>query len=192
MGAGELGHDEPATALGADQPAENRIGHPGHGCKHGGGRNADRSYGELQGKHLIYFIAAQGLVRHSTLRFRKQYYRLISIPGAPCENRYMKAILICPAEKLRKQFEAAIGALKGVALCKVLTEFPPEDVLRRIVRARAPQVIFIGVEQSEGCETTNNQLETESPWIQRIGLHDSKDPATFRLALRLRMHEALW
>ncbi len=103
----------------------------------------------------------------------------------------MKAILICPAEKLRKQFEAAIGALKAVALIKVLTEFPPEDVLRRIIRARAPQVVFIGLDDSHGCENTNNQLETESPWIQRIGLHESKDPSTFRLALRLRMHEAL-
>src|SRR5579872_7392665 len=103
----------------------------------------------------------------------------------------MKAILICPAEKLRKQFEAAIGALKGVALIKVLTDYPPEDVLRRIVRARAPQVVFIGLDQSQGCESTNTQLETECPWIQRIGLHDSKDPSTFRLALRLRMHEAL-
>ncbi len=100
-------------------------------------------------------------------------------------------MLICPADKLRKQFEAAIGALKGVVLIKVLTEFPPEDVLRRIVRARAPQVVFIGLEPSQGCEDTNNQLETESPWIQRIGLHESKDPSTFRLALRLRMHEAL-
>ena len=103
----------------------------------------------------------------------------------------MKAILICPAEKLRKQFESAIGALKGLVLSKVLTEFPPEDVLRRTIRARAPQVVFIALEQSEACEAANSQLESESPWIQRIGLHDSKDPDTFRLALRLRMHEAL-
>jgi pilus assembly protein CpaE len=111
--------------------------------------------------------------------------------SGPCENRYMKAILICPAEKLRKQFEVAIGALKGLALLKVLPEFPPQDVLRRIVRARAPQVVFIGLEESEACENANTQIETESPWIQRIGLHESKEPLTFRLALRLRMHEAL-
>jgi pilus assembly protein CpaE len=103
----------------------------------------------------------------------------------------MKAILICPAENLRKQFEVAIGAVKGLVLSKILTDFPPEEVLRRIVRARAPQVVFIGLEQSGGCENANTQLETESPWIQRIGLHESKDPSTFRLALRLRMHEAL-
>jgi Mrp family chromosome partitioning ATPase len=103
----------------------------------------------------------------------------------------MRAILICPAENLRKQFEVAIGAVRGVALSKVLPDFPLEEVLRAIVRAREPQVIFIGLEESEACERVNAQLETEFSWIQRIGLHESKEPSTFRLALRLRMHEAL-
>ena len=40
MRAGELRHDETASALIADQPAKNRIGDTGHRRQHCGGRNA--------------------------------------------------------------------------------------------------------------------------------------------------------
>ena len=41
MGTGELGHDQSAAALVADQAAEDRVGDSGHGRQHGRGRDAD-------------------------------------------------------------------------------------------------------------------------------------------------------
>lgn len=102
----------------------------------------------------------------------------------------MRAILICPHEKLRMQFEVALAEHRGLSLSKVLAEYPPSDVLRRVARAWAPQIVFIGLQESDACEEVSRQFEVEFPWIQRIGLHLSQDPSTFKLALRLRMHEA--
>lgn len=102
----------------------------------------------------------------------------------------MRAILICPHERLRMQFESVAAEVRGLTLVKVLTEYPAGDVLRRVARAWAPQVVFIGLQESDACEEVSRQLETEFPWIQRMGLHRSQDPSTFKLALRLRMHEA--
>src|SRR6185312_1616507 len=39
IGGSELGHDEPASAKISDEPAENRVGNPGHGSENGGGSN---------------------------------------------------------------------------------------------------------------------------------------------------------
>ena len=47
MGAGELGHDEPAAALGADQAAKDRVGDAGHGREHGRRRDGDTSDAEV-------------------------------------------------------------------------------------------------------------------------------------------------
>lgn len=103
----------------------------------------------------------------------------------------MRTILICPHEKLKKKFEAAVAEHRGVVLSKALSEYPNSDVLRRLVRAWAPEVIFIDLEDAGPAEVVNRQLEGEFPGIQRIGVHSSQDPSTFRVALRLHMHEVL-
>lgn len=76
-------------------------------------------------------------------------------------------------------------------LVKVLSDYPTSEVLRRLVRAWAPEVIFIDLEEAGPAEVVNRQLENEFPGIQRIGVHSLQDPSTFRLALRLHMHEVL-
>jgi hypothetical protein len=41
VGRGELGHDQPASTEVFDEAAENGVGHAGHGCEDGCGRDAD-------------------------------------------------------------------------------------------------------------------------------------------------------
>ena len=53
--AGELGHDEPASALGADQAAENRVGHADHGRKHGRRLDVGASDLEAAREHYNHF-----------------------------------------------------------------------------------------------------------------------------------------
>jgi pilus assembly protein CpaE len=89
------------------------------------------------------------------------------------------------------KFETAIADHRGLVLAKVLTEFPSKEGLSRVIRAWAPQVVFIALEGLQALEDVNRQLETDFPWIQRIGLHLWEDPSTLRLALRLHMQEAM-
>jgi pilus assembly protein CpaE len=103
----------------------------------------------------------------------------------------MRAILISPDQELRMKFESAIADHRGVVLAQVLTEFPSSENLSRAIRAWAPQVVFIALEGLQKLEDVNRQLETDFPWIQRIGLHLWDDPSTLRLALRLHMQEAM-
>ena len=51
VGAGELRHDEPAAALGADQAAEDGVSDAGHGRQDRGGTDFDRADFEGLGEH---------------------------------------------------------------------------------------------------------------------------------------------
>jgi pilus assembly protein CpaE len=103
----------------------------------------------------------------------------------------MRAFLICPDEKLRTQFEAALSSYPNLTLSKILTEYPPAETLARLVRAWVPEVIFLSVEDVGKAEAVNRQLDADFPAVQRVAIHSSQEPAVFRFALRLRMQELL-
>jgi pilus assembly protein CpaE len=104
----------------------------------------------------------------------------------------MRAILICPDETLRKQFEEAIAPYKrALVMSKVLNHYPAPEVFARLIRAWVPEVIFLSVEDLGKSEALNRQLDADFPAVQRIAIHSSQEPEVFRFALRSRMHELL-
>ncbi len=103
----------------------------------------------------------------------------------------MRAILICPSEALRKQFEEAAAPHTNLVFSKVLAEYPAADAIVRQVRAWVPEVIFLSMEDRRIAEALNNRLDADFPTIPRIAIHSSQEPSAFHFALRLRMQELL-
>jgi MinD-like ATPase involved in chromosome partitioning or flagellar assembly len=103
----------------------------------------------------------------------------------------MRAILICPDETLRTQFEEATASHPSLVFSKVLAAYPTKEALTRLVRACVPEVIFLSLADAAVAETVNQNLESEFPTIQRIAIHSVQEPSIFRLALRLHMNELL-
>jgi pilus assembly protein CpaE len=103
----------------------------------------------------------------------------------------MRAFLISPVETQRNQFEAVVSPHRNLTLIKVLDHYPLQDTLSRLVRAWAPEVVFLSMEDAEAAETVSLQLSEEFPSIQQIAIHSSQEPAMFRQILRLRMRELL-
>jgi Flp pilus assembly CpaE family ATPase len=103
----------------------------------------------------------------------------------------MRAFLISPIEAQRKQFEAAIEPHRSISLSKILDQYPSPDVLSRLVRAWAPEVIFLGMEDAEAAEAISRQITKEFPSVQQVALHSSQEPWVFRHVLSLRMRELL-
>jgi hypothetical protein len=58
----------------------------------------------------------------------------------------MRAILICPSEDLRKEFEQAIAPHWVLHISRTLDEYPTPHDLRRVVRAWAPEIVFLNIE----------------------------------------------
>src|ERR1700722_17722902 len=103
----------------------------------------------------------------------------------------MKAFLVSPNEAQRRQFETAIAQHRSVALSKIFDQYPEPDVFSRLVRAWAPEVIFISIEDPEAAEITSRQITQEFPAIQQVAIHSSQEPWVFRHVLSLRMRELL-
>jgi Flp pilus assembly CpaE family ATPase len=103
----------------------------------------------------------------------------------------MRAILICPGEDLRKEFEQAIAPHWALHISRTLDEYPTPQDLRRVVRAWAPEIVFLNIENLHMAELIARQLEAEFPAIQRVALHPSQDVTILRQVLQLRMTQLL-
>jgi pilus assembly protein CpaE len=103
----------------------------------------------------------------------------------------MRAILICPGEDLRKEFEQAIAPHWALHISRTLDEYPTPQDLRRVVRAWAPEIVFLNIENLHMAELIARQLEAEFPAIQRVALHASQDVTVLRRVLQLRMTQLL-
>jgi pilus assembly protein CpaE len=103
----------------------------------------------------------------------------------------MRAILICPHGELRRQFEEAVAADSMVHVSRSLDNYPTKDDLRRLVRAWAPEIVFLNIESEAMAAVIAAQLEAEFPAIQRVALHSSQNASVFRMVLRLHMSQLL-
>jgi pilus assembly protein CpaE len=103
----------------------------------------------------------------------------------------MRAILICPNEELRKEFEQAITPHWVLHISRTLDAYPSAEDLRRVVRAWAPEIVFLNIENGSMAEIIARQLETEFPAIQRVALHPSQDVTVLRRVLQMHMSQFL-
>jgi pilus assembly protein CpaE len=103
----------------------------------------------------------------------------------------MRAILICPNDQLRKEFEEAVTPHWVLHISRTLDSYPAADDLRRVVRAWAPEIVFLNIENASMAEIISRQLEAEFPAIQRVALHPSQDVMVLRRVLQLHMTQFL-
>jgi pilus assembly protein CpaE len=104
----------------------------------------------------------------------------------------MRGILIAPNESQRTQFEtAAAQCHHKLALSRVLSAYPEKAELSRIVRAWAPEIVFIGMDDLAAAEVLSRHLTQEFPAIQQVAVDTSQGPEAFRRVLHLRMRELL-
>jgi pilus assembly protein CpaE len=104
----------------------------------------------------------------------------------------MRGILISPDETQREQLQTAVHACRHVlVLSKVLDAYPEEAALSRIIRAWAPEVVFLSMHDPEAADAVSRHITQNFAGIQQIALHTSQKPAMFRRALHLKMRELL-
>ncbi|HSR06799.1 MAG TPA: hypothetical protein VLM42_06590 [Bryobacteraceae bacterium] len=103
----------------------------------------------------------------------------------------MRAILICPNENLKREFEQAIAPHWMLNVSRTLDAYPSVEDLRRLVRAWAPEIVFLNIESTAMAEIISRALEAEFPAIQRVALHPSQDVSVLRQVLHLHMTQFL-
>ncbi len=103
----------------------------------------------------------------------------------------MRAILICPNEQIRTEFQQAIAPHWVLQVSRILDDYPTTEDLRRVVRAWAPEIVFLDIENNAKSELIARQLEAEFPAVQRVALHSSQNVSVLRRVLQLRMTQFL-
>jgi CheY-like chemotaxis protein len=103
----------------------------------------------------------------------------------------MRAILICRPGQLRKEFEQAVAPHQILQISRTVDEYPSEQDLRRLVRAWAPEIVFLDIEKIDAAEMVARQLEAEFPAIQRVAIHSSQNVTVLRQVLQLHMSQLL-
>ncbi len=103
----------------------------------------------------------------------------------------MRAILICPNQNLKEEFAQAIAPHWKLNVSRTLDAYPSTEELRRVVRAWAPEIVFLDIESAAMAEMISRALEAEFPAIQRVALHPSQDVSVLRQVLNLHMTQLL-
>src|ERR1700690_3442400 len=99
----------------------------------------------------------------------------------------MRALLICPNPELRTKFEASLATFRSVNVLRTLDAYPDKEELSRVVRAWAPEVVFLNIESEAVAEIVAHHLEAEFPAVRRVALHTKQDSSVFCRVLSLRM-----
>jgi pilus assembly protein CpaE len=113
-------------------------------------------------------------------------------PGMRPILETMRSILISPDESQRELFQVAAHACRhAVGISKALDAYPEPAALSRMIRAWAPEVIFLSMDDPEAAEVVSKHISQEFSGIHQIALHTTQNPDIFRRALRLKMRELL-
>jgi pilus assembly protein CpaE len=86
----------------------------------------------------------------------------------------LRAIIICPDYKLGAALKDALADLGLCYICRVLHNYPNEAALMRVIRATAPQVVFLSIESIRPALELASALESNVPGIQMIAIGRNK------------------
>jgi pilus assembly protein CpaE len=88
----------------------------------------------------------------------------------------LRAAIICPDQNLGDQLEKILAEVGGVEIVRRLDHYPNSTELVRVIRATAPQIVFVSADAPERTAEVAVGTESFAPGTQVVGIHHSKDP----------------
>jgi pilus assembly protein CpaE len=104
----------------------------------------------------------------------------------------LRTIIISPNPETGEHLASVLRPLvSDVEILRIIDRYLSAEELTRVVRAHAPQVIFLGFENPMLAVETVRLLETEAPGIQVVATHTTCEPALLRDSMRAGVREFL-
>jgi pilus assembly protein CpaE len=103
----------------------------------------------------------------------------------------LRGLVICPDAELAEKLDLALAETNRVAVVRELDRYPNGMELMRLVRAHAPQVIFLSTESVPKALDVVETVEREAQGIQIIGFHRGYDPTVLLDVMRAGLREFL-
>jgi pilus assembly protein CpaE len=101
----------------------------------------------------------------------------------------LKGAIICPDEELSEQLEELLADMGVVAVLRTIPRYPNGHELMRMLRANAPQVLFVSIESLSRALEVVVAAEAQSSGIQFVAVGRSADPATLIEVMRSGIRE---
>jgi pilus assembly protein CpaE len=102
-----------------------------------------------------------------------------------------RSIIICLDEALAEQLTNTVVATGEVWINKIIGRYPSPLDLVRIMRAHAPDIIFLDFESVEKAQDVVKLVETETPGVQIIAIARDVDAKLLRESMRVGIREFL-
>lgn len=103
----------------------------------------------------------------------------------------LKGVIICPDSALLMALEVVFEETPVLSVVRTMEHYPGELELTRMLRANAPEVLFLSLESLEQAATIYQQAVTQLPGIQVIAIGSQADPATLISLMRTGIREML-
>ncbi len=101
----------------------------------------------------------------------------------------LRGAIICPDQDLTAHLDQALIHLGRVGIVRAVDHYPDLVELTRILRAAAPQIVFISIEAMAAAVETLKLIETHAPGVQVIAISRKSDPEVLIEAMRAGIRE---
>ncbi|MBZ5610745.1 MAG: hypothetical protein LAP38_20980 [Acidobacteriia bacterium] len=101
----------------------------------------------------------------------------------------LRGIIICPDVDLNERLEALLNEMGIVSVTRTLERYPNSLELLRVVRAHAPNVVFVSTESTAKAIEITRELEKNTPGIQILAMSRSCDPQVLLEVMRAGIRE---
>src|SRR6476660_2621103 len=103
----------------------------------------------------------------------------------------LRGAIICPDQDLVAHLDQALLQLGKVGVVRAIGHYPELVELTRMLRASAPQVVFISMESISMATEMTRHIELHAPGVQIIAVSRKSDPDILLDAMRAGIREFL-
>ncbi len=102
-----------------------------------------------------------------------------------------RSIIISPDADVAQRLKRALDELGFATSCRILEQYPAAVELTRILRAHAPDIVFLNVDSIERATEVARFIEQEVPGVQLVAINRSCDPQMLLDTMRIGIREFL-
>ena len=101
----------------------------------------------------------------------------------------LRGIVICPDADLNERLEALVSEIGIVGIIRTVDRYPNSLELVRVLRAHAPQVIFVSTESTAKALEVAHEVEKNTPGVQIVAISRFCDPQILLEVMRAGIRE---
>src|SRR3974390_3325377 len=96
----------------------------------------------------------------------------------------LRGVIICGDQDLAARLEGALADVGRVGVVRTVDHYPDLVELTRLLRAAAPDVLFLSTESMERTAELVRQVEANTPGVQIIAISRASDPEVLLESMR--------